>query len=193
MPLSEPTVERELRHTRSITLSGYRRADGLYDIEGELSDTKPFDVPNHHKVTIQAGQPIHSMKLRLTVDLDLAIRAVEAVSDDVPNPVCRDVTPNFQRLVGLRMIPGFTRAVRERLGGREGCTHLVELVGAVATAAYQTLFFEREQREQANPKRERPHVIDTCYTLRSDGPVVARRWPQYATGQADGIPDGEAD
>ena len=193
MPLSEPTVTRELHHTRRITLSGYRRADGLYDIEGELSDTKPFDVPNHHRETIAAGQPIHGMKLRLTVDLDLTIRAVEAVSDDVPNPVCRDVTPNFQRLVGLRMTPGFTRAVRERLGGREGCTHLVELVGAVATAAYQTLFFEREQRDRANPQRERPHVIDTCFTLRSDGPVVARRWPQYATGQAAGVPDGEPD
>ncbi|MDX1592965.1 MAG: DUF2889 domain-containing protein [Gammaproteobacteria bacterium] len=181
MPLSEPDVERELHHTRRITLSGYRRRDGLYDIEGLLEDTKPFDVPNHHRETIPAGHPIHGMRLRLTVDLDLVIRGVEVASDDVPNPVCREVTTNFQRLVGLSMTPGFTRAVRERVGGREGCTHLVELVGALATAAYQTLYFEREQRDRANPDRARPHIIDTCYTLRSDGPVVARRWPQYAT------------
>ncbi len=193
MPLSEPNTSRELHHIRRITLSGYRRSDGLYDIEGVLEDTKPFEVPNHHKVAIPAGQPIHGMRLRLTVDLDLVIRQVEAVSDDVPNPVCRDVTPNFQRLVGLRMTPGFTRAVKERVGGREGCTHLVELVGAVATAAYQTVFYEREQRERANPARERPHIIDTCYTLRGDGPVVARRWPQYATGQdAADVSEGEA-
>ena len=73
------------------------------------------------------------------------------------------------------------RAVLERVGGREGCTHLVELFWALATAAYQTLFYEREQRERANPSRERPHIIDTCYTLRSDGEVIARRWPQFAT------------
>jgi len=185
MPLSEPTVGRELRHTRQIRLEGYRRDDGLYDIEGTLLDTKPFAVPNHHQREIPPGTPIHGMTLRLTVDLDLEIRAVEAVSDHVPNPVCRDVTPNFQRLVGLRMTPGFTRAVRERLGGREGCTHLVELVGAVATAAYQTLFLEREARERERPGRERPHIIDSCYTLRSDGPVVARRWPEFATAPTD--------
>jgi hypothetical protein len=192
MPLSEPAVERELQHRRAVTCTGYRRADGLFDIEGELVDTKPFDVPNHHKKAIPAGTPIHGMKLRLTVDLDLAIRAVEVASDDVPNPVCRDVTTNFQRLVGLRMTPGFTRAVKARVGGREGCTHLVELVGALATAAYQTVFFEREQREQANPDRERPHVIDTCHTLRSDGPVVLRRWPQYYDGPTN-LTDGDAD
>ena len=192
MPLSEPTLERELHHRRQVTCEGYRRSDGLYDIEGTLVDTKPFDVPNHHKVTISAGTPIHGMKLRLTVDLDLEIRAVEAVSDDVPNPVCRDVTGNFQRLVGLRMTPGFTRAVRERVGGREGCTHLVELVGALATAAYQTLFHEREQRDGNAEKRERPHIIDTCHTLRSDGPVIRRRWPQYYDGPAD-LTDGDAD
>jgi hypothetical protein len=192
MPLSEPTLERELYHRRTITCQGYRRSDGLYDIEGALVDTKPFDVPNHHKVTTPAGTPIHGMKLRLTVDLDLAIRAVEAVSDNVPNPVCREITTNFQRLVGLRMTPGFTRAVRERVGGREGCTHLVELVGALATAAYQTLFIEREQRERASPNRERPHIIDTCYTLRSDGEVVARRWPQFATSPGEPpVTDGE--
>ncbi|RLA30227.1 MAG: hypothetical protein DRR03_10975 [Gammaproteobacteria bacterium] len=194
MPLSPPTLERELHHRRTITCEGYRRSDGLYDIEGALVDTKPFEVPNHHRQAIPAGTPIHGMRLRLTVDLDLVIRAVEAVSDDVPNPICREVVPNFQRLVGLRMTPGFTRAVRECVGGREGCTHLVELIGALATAAYQTLFHEREQRESASPNRERPHIIDTCYTLRSDGPVIARRWPQYATGpEIRTPPDGEAD
>jgi hypothetical protein len=193
MPLTEPTLERELHHRRTLTCEGYRRSDGLYDIEGTLVDTKPFAVPNHHRQETPAGTPIHGMRLRLTVDLDLTIRAVEAVSDDVPNPVCREVTPNFQRLVGLRMVPGFTRAVRERLGGRAGCTHLVELVGVLASAAYQTLFLEREQRDRAAPVRERPHIIDSCHTLRSDGPVVARRWPQYATGTDETpLPDGES-
>jgi hypothetical protein len=130
------------------------------------------------------------MRLRLTVDLDLEIHAVEVASDAVPNPICREVTPNFQRLVGLRIAPGFTRAVRERLGGRAGCTHLVELVGALATAAFQTIYLEREQRDSAAQSRERPHIIDTCHTLRSDGPVVLRRWPQYYTGpESEAPPD----
>ena len=191
MPLSEPTVERELYHRREVICQGFRRADGLYDIEGSLDDTKPFPVPNHHQREIPAGEPIHGMRLRLTVDLDLVIRAVDVASDAVPNPVCREVTPNFQRLVGLKVAPGFTRAVRERLGGREGCTHLVELVGALATAAFQAVFPERERRDRAAASRERPYIIDTCYTLRSDGPEVARRWPHFHTGPA--APAGERD
>ena len=31
MPL-KPSSERELLHTRSISIQGYRRADGLYDM-----------------------------------------------------------------------------------------------------------------------------------------------------------------
>ena len=192
MPLSEPTVARELHHRREVICQGFRRADGLYDIEGALDDTKPFPVPNHHQQEIPASTPIHGMRLRLTVDLDLLIHAIEVASDAVPNPICREVTPNFQRLVGLRIAPGFTRAVRERLGGRAGCTHLVELVGSLATAAFQTIDLEREQRDRGQPQRARPHLIDTCYTLRSDGPVVLRRWPQFYTGDgATGPADGE--
>ena len=39
MPLSTPQ-ERELLHSRDIVLRGYQRADGLYDIEAQLTDTK---------------------------------------------------------------------------------------------------------------------------------------------------------
>jgi Protein of unknown function (DUF2889). len=35
MPLSEP-VDREPRHARRVTCDGYRRADGLWDIEAHL-------------------------------------------------------------------------------------------------------------------------------------------------------------
>ena len=33
---------------------------------------------------------------------------------------------------------GLSADVRERLGGTEGCTHIVELLGPVATTAFQT-------------------------------------------------------
>jgi hypothetical protein len=39
MPLSPPQ-ERELLHSRDIVLRGYQRADGLYDIEAQLTDAK---------------------------------------------------------------------------------------------------------------------------------------------------------
>ena len=48
VPLSQP-VERELTHTRVVTCRGYRRADGLIDIEGRIVDTKPYRFRNRDR------------------------------------------------------------------------------------------------------------------------------------------------
>ena len=58
---------------------------------------------------------------------------------------------HFQRLVGLRIKSGWTQKVKELLGGVEGCTHLVELLGPVATTAFQTIYpvLAREKEERA--------------------------------------------
>ena len=39
MPLTNP-APRKLMHTRAIDCKGYERADGLWDIEAHLVDTK---------------------------------------------------------------------------------------------------------------------------------------------------------
>src|ERR1700722_19714834 len=67
MPLSPPQ-ERELLHSRDIVLRGYRRTDGLYDIEAKLTDSKSYGTANRDRNYIEAGAPIHGMWLRLTVD-----------------------------------------------------------------------------------------------------------------------------
>lgn len=191
MPLS-PATPREPIHTRTIECRGYRRADGLWDIEGHLTDIKTYGFENQFRGTIPAGEPIHDMWLRLTVDDRLLIHAIEAVTDASPFPACPSITPNFQRLKGLRIAPGFQRAVRERLGGTAGCTHLVDLLGPVATTAYQTVFPYREhQRRAAAPDAEarpleewgrKPRLIDSCHAFASDGEVVKRYWPDFYTG-----------
>ena len=132
-----------------------------------------------------------------------ALVDVEAVTDKSPYQMCGDITPNFKKLVGLRIGGGFHRAVRERLGGVHGCTHIVELLGPVATTAFQTMSSgkarELERAHRANnedvaapvdaaPKpRRKPYVIDTCHAWAADGPVVKRWAPDFYSG-----PDAEA-
>ncbi|HEY5307719.1 MAG TPA: DUF2889 domain-containing protein, partial [Casimicrobiaceae bacterium] len=43
MPLSTPVVTRERLHRRAITYDGFRRADGLFDIEAHIVDAKDHD------------------------------------------------------------------------------------------------------------------------------------------------------
>jgi hypothetical protein len=191
MPLSSPDP-REHIHTRTIDCRGYRRADGLWDVEGHLRDTKTYPFSNHFRGELPPGAPVHDMWLRLTVDDRLVIHAVEAVTDASPYAVCPNITPNFQRLVGLRIYPGFQKQVRDLLGGTEGCTHLVDLLGPVATTAYQTVFPYRARQQQEQPAggqqrpadkpQRKPRLIDTCHAFASDGEVVKRYWPEFYTG-----------
>lgn len=191
MPLSPP-VDREKQHTRTVTVDGYRRADGLFDIEGHLVDTKTYGFPNTDRGRIEAGEPLHGMWLRLTIDGDMLIHAAEAVTDHGPFTICKDINPAFDTLAGLRIGPGFRKQVRERLGGAHGCTHLVELLlGPMATTAFQTLYAERERQGRAGDSAGpggRPRILDTCHALASDSPVVKRQWPQWYTG-----PDTDTD
>jgi hypothetical protein len=183
MPLSHPPAPRQHIHTRKVEVRGYRRADGLWDIEGHLADTKTYSFENKDRGEVQSGEPIHDMWMRVTVDDGLRIHAVEAVTDSGPYGICGAIAPNFQRLVGLTIRGGFRRKVKEILGGREGCTHLIELLGPIGTTAVQTIFpLKQKEAQDSGVPRERPPMLDTCHALASDGEVVRTHWPEFYTG-----------
>ncbi|WP_142850133.1 DUF2889 domain-containing protein [Telmatospirillum sp. J64-1] len=181
MPLSPP-ADREHIHTRKVTCTGYRRADGLWDIEGHMTDVKTYAFPNKDRGGIAAGEPIHEMWLRVTLDDDMLIHAVEAVTDHSPFTLCPSIAPSFSELKGLRIDKGFMRELRSRFGGRQGCTHLVELFGPLATTAFQTIYPLRKKRMETEGKTPRPGLLDTCHALASDSEVVRREWPEFYTG-----------
>jgi hypothetical protein len=185
MPLSEPAKRRHL-HTRIISAEGYAREDGLWDIEGRLTDTKTYGFANRDRGHIEAGEPLHDMRVRLTVDLDLRIQRIEAATEASPYHICPEIAPNYRKLEGAVIGPGWRARIREAVGGREGCTHISELLAAMATPAYQTLHAERARRGAQSSlaaANNRPSWIDSCYALRAEGDVVRREWPQYAKDQ----------
>ncbi len=181
MPLS-PAAPREHIHTRLVECRGYRREDGLWDIEGHITDVKTYSFRNRWRGEIASGEPVHEMWLRLTIDDDLLIHAAEAATDAGPYQVCPEITPNFAVLAGERIKPGFNRRVKELLGGVKGCTHLVELLGPIATTAFQTTVAARSRKGAQEPRRRRPGIINTCHALAEDGAVVKRLWPEFHTG-----------
>ena len=103
--LSAP-VPRVPLHTRTIECRGYRRDDALYDIEGHLVDVKSVAFHNMDRGEVRAGEPIHEMWIRLTVDLNLHVVDVEAQTVWGPYAACGDITPNFKRLKGLTIKQG---------------------------------------------------------------------------------------
>lgn len=187
MPLPQPTA-REPIHTRRYSFEAFRRTDGLWDIDAHLVDTKAYAFDNEHRGRVEPGEPLHGMWLRLTIDEDFRVRDIEAVTDFAPYAICPAITPNFKKVIGLSIVAGWRFKVREVLGGTEGCTHLVEMLSALGTVAYQALYPVRAARENApsDPSR-RPPLLDSCHAFASDSPVVRKEWPAFYTGpETDG-------
>ena len=178
MPLSKPEP-RDLMHERRITCRGYRRNDGRWDIEGHLVDTKAYAFDNHDRGGISAGEALHDMWIRLTVDDDLLVHAAEACTDQSPFAICPTVTDRFDRLVGLTVGPGWRHQVVKAFARTEGCTHLTQLlIGPLATTAHQTVraaLMRRHGKTEAGEKPEgapqKPMIIDSCYAWSADGDV----------------------
>tara|TARA_R100000687_G_scaffold83141_1_gene84870 strand:- start:2405 stop:3022 length:618 start_codon:yes stop_codon:yes gene_type:complete len=192
MPLSDPGCERRQYHTRDIQVKGFFRADGLWDIEGHMRDTKTYPFENAHRGTIEPGDAVHDMLLRITIDDQMVIHGAEAVTVAGPYTLCGDIAPDYERLIGLRIGAGFHREVKKRLGGRAGCTHLSELLYPMATVCYQTVYASRDAARRdfglpADPPSsqddKRPGHIDACNAMRADGPLIKEIWPQYYEGE----------
>ncbi len=188
MPGLPPTVSREPIHTRAVEIRGYKRADGLFDIEGHLVDTKPYDFKLAAGLR-PAGEPVHGMWLRITVNRELVIVDAAAAMDAVPYAGrCDEIAPAYRKLVGLAIRPGYQRRLKELFGGVRGCTHVSELAGALATAVFQSMAGQGLQ-----PPDRKPFQLDRCHALDATGATVARYYPKWYRGGAVVEPAAEPD
>lgn len=174
-------VTRVPLHSRRIDMKGFRRSDGLYDIEASLVDTKSHDMHTATGRKVVAGTDVHCMLLRLVVDRELQIVEVEADTLAAPYGVCMKAPASLQALVGLRIGPGWARAVRERLTGARGCTHMRELLGPLATAAFQTLSEVRQQRLPMGSQERLLAKRDSCLAYAAEHAQDAAAQPLHYT------------
>ena len=183
MPLSTP-AEREAIHLRAIECRGFRRSDGLWDIEGRMTDTKEYGFDSRYRGRVESGTPVHDMWMRITLDDQLEIKAIEAASDDHPFPNCGGIEPAYETLVGTRLRPGWTKLVMQRLGGVAGCTHLTRLVQELAVVALQTIMPLKSRDEAVTEGMEKkPPHLDGCHALATDGPIVREIAPRWYRGE----------
>src|ERR1700739_4910878 len=103
-----PSIHREEIHPRRIEMRGYRRADGLYDIEGHITDQKPHVFTLVKGPTRQAHEPIHEMWIILVIDEDFLVHDAIAVSDAAPYRACMAAGLNLQRMKGVSIASGWS-------------------------------------------------------------------------------------
>lgn len=175
-PVIAPSPRRHA-HTRRITCQGFEREDGLLEIEGLLVDTKPSPLEMPTRL-LPAGDAIHQMRVTFVLDRGRTILAVHAVTEHSPYPVCGAIAPSYERLVGLRIEPGFTREVKRLFRGTSGCTHITELVPVMASTVFQMLWSDSQfdGADESGSKR-RTSPLGGCHALRLDGEVVRTYFP----------------
>ena len=106
MPLSSSTSRKRL-HTRTAVCECFARDDGLFDLEAHLTDIKDHRY-ELMAGTREAGEPVHEMWVRVTIDREFTIHAVEARMDRMPYPgACNRIEAAYGKLVGRNLARNF--------------------------------------------------------------------------------------
>lgn len=178
--ISHDGIAREEIHHRQIDMRGYRRSDGLFEVAACLTDRKTNDfTPPGDARMVPALSPIHDLGVTLVFDEDLIVRAVSTFIKSHPYAACPGGGDTLQALVGLRIGAGWNSEIRKRLPSCDTCTHLKEILGPVATAAYQTMVGIRPSSLNVRDGDGKPVKIDSCYAYGASRDLVKRLWPEY--------------
>jgi hypothetical protein len=156
-------------HRRSIIMDSYPADDEHVTVVGRLTDVEPWADSGH--------EVIHDMTLTVTVRLaDLVITSAVAGMGSFPHAECPFIAPAFAQLEGLSVRRGFTKELRQRLGGVSGCAHLGELARAMGPAIVRTSAASRHrQAVGGNPGTgPAPLPLGSCHVWAADGPGVRK-------------------
>lgn len=179
--------EREEIHCRRMEMHAYRRADGLFEVEGRIIDTKTYDFKvASSDLVVPAGESIHNLGLVLVFDKSMVVRGVRSFADAAPYDICPLAGRQLQALVGVSMTRGWNAEVRKRLERADNCTHLVGLLGPMATTAFQSLSILRMGSPPELDADGRPKKIGSCYAYGAGRAVVQRMWPEFYEAEAEG-------
>jgi hypothetical protein len=120
---------------------------------------------------------IHHMAIRLLVNCsNLLIEDIDVDLISIPREACRETIGCLTPIKGLTITKGFTAKVKKLIGGEKGCTHLVELILAMAPATIQG-YATYQSRKQVvfdpdHAKMILEFLVNTCRVWRKDGPFV---------------------
>ena len=162
--------------TRRIEITTYDYDGQRIIVEGFLKDNV---FQKTHSITGETRPKgiRHHMCIRLLVNC--SSRLIEDADVDlisVPRDVCRETIDCLAPIKGLTITKGFTSKVKKLAGGNKGCTHLVELILAMAPAVFQG-FGAHQSRKPSKIDSDHAQMIlqflvNTCRTWREDGPFV---------------------
>ena len=156
---------------RTIRMEAVESGDDEILVTGSLLDERPRGGPKWFGVA--GPRVVHDMRVALRIRCpELMITAADAAMETHPYTICPEALPPLQQLVGVSVAQGFTRAVNERLGRQQGCSHLTALIQAMGPVIRQAagVAFRDRNTEAVMGGGDR-WFVNTCRSWRENGPL----------------------
>jgi len=190
------TERRQISHERAVSYRSFERADGLFDIEGHLKDSKGYEYIDRERGTLPVGDPVHDIFAALTIDPDMTVIDFHYELRATPFRYCIGAV-DASRLVGANIGRKWRAALAEAFGAHGGCTHLRELVFGMGTVAFQTISSLYDQRMfkaggKDTERSKEPFFLGGCHSWAHESPVVAQYFPQFHRKPGADTPDDPA-
>ncbi len=141
----QESMARAIRHREERSGGGNRRTSKM-----KLTGQRNFNIEIYEDGSdemLLIGTMLdrqHLIKLEMTLYLpDEQITRSKLDMVQVPFPVCREVEPMADRLVGLRIERGVLTKIAGRIGGHLGCSHIKELATNLVYFAASSLVQRR--------------------------------------------------
>lgn len=171
--------KKERIHSRTITVNSYEIGDSSLLVEGDLVDERFFPSFYYSRNEFLDPGIIHDIRVEMKVSLPtMEITEARAMMRKIPIEECLGVESSAGKILGLRIKPGFSRELKERLGGTSGCLHMATLIYHMAAAAVQGMWAALSRKREAGGTRSLdydPGILkNSCWLWREDGPFFEK-------------------
>ena len=171
---NKPTV-----HTRDIQLATYSHTDSRVIVHGILKDRryiKVFDITGD----IKEPGIIHHIDVKMMIKSNpLIIEDAQAQMIHVPMPECHATLDTIESLKGLEIKSGFSKKIHTIVGGKNGCTHLCQLIVAMGQEIVQGWLTHSRKNRSPVPEdfesfTDKKFLLDSCRMWTQQGPKMKR-------------------
>jgi hypothetical protein len=144
-----------------------RLGDGFITVDAHMAD-------NYHEMEVSLDISIPAMII--TESRGRMIR--------IPHERCRQALGVLPRVVGLEIKRGLTQRMEETIGGKDGCSHLTNLVMEACHASIQGQYLSLRESfgdllDEMTPTERtkwflttRPQMVDSCVAYRGDSLLI---------------------
>jgi len=164
-------------HTRDIQLATYPHTGSRVIVHGVLKDERYIRIFDVTGAVIEPGI-IHHIDVKLLIKPDpLTIEDAEAQMIQVPMTECTTTLDTIEKLKGLEIKSGFSKNIRDIMGGKKGCTHLCQLVIVMGQEIVHGWLTQKRKDKSSMPKdldnfSEKNFLIDSCRLWTRKGPKM---------------------